>query len=476
MPVSKRKLLLADDSITIQKVVNLTFADEGIEVTTAGDGDSAMQKFVEIKPDLVMVDVNMPGMDGYRICELIKQDAETKHIPVILMVGSFEPFDEEEARRVGADDYLTKPFQSIRQLVNKVSTLLDANTGETFGNRVSSVAANETAEPENQTFEMPTVGGFGDVGLDDDMIQTNQIGSLPVNDEQKFESNSGFNNPSFELPPMPLRKPYEFDFETPAIEDVSETKPLTTAEFDEITSNSANSANEKTFDSVSPDRPAFSKRYIIEEPKVSEKIPSESQTFSESFFEDKNQSMPIEEKQETYPASRPTELLNFDDFNLLELPMFENEEISSDVKQETPTDFGEQLPEPMPEMPEFLSKTQETPERPSEITPETFETNETSEETSATLPESVEISQTTSESESEKGFSVMSPRSEAERNIETRENSAQAINLTPELIEAIATKVAEKISARAVREIASEVKPEMVELIIKRMAEEKMKE
>ena len=124
MPVSKRKLLLADDSITIQKVVNLTFADEGIEVITAGDGDTAMQKFVEIKPDLVMVDVNMPGMDGYRICELIKQDDETKQIPVILLVGSFEPFDEEEARRVGADDYLTKPFQSIRQLVNKVSIFL----------------------------------------------------------------------------------------------------------------------------------------------------------------------------------------------------------------------------------------------------------------------------------------------------------------------------------------------------------------
>ncbi len=93
----KRKLLLADDSITIQKVVNLTFADEGIEVITASDGDTAMKKFVEATPDLVMADVNMPGLDGYRICEMIKQDDETKQIPVILLVGSFEPFDEEEA-------------------------------------------------------------------------------------------------------------------------------------------------------------------------------------------------------------------------------------------------------------------------------------------------------------------------------------------------------------------------------------------
>jgi len=117
--VSKRRLLLADDSITIQKVVNLTFADEGIEVIAVSDGDAAMQKFVEAVPDLVMADVNMPGLDGYRLCEMIKQDEETRGIPVILLVGSFEPFDEKEARRVGADDFLTKPFQSIRQLVNK---------------------------------------------------------------------------------------------------------------------------------------------------------------------------------------------------------------------------------------------------------------------------------------------------------------------------------------------------------------------
>ena len=185
--MSKHKLLLADDSVTIQKVVNLTFADEGIEVTAVGDGDAAMQKFVEAVPDLVMVDVNMPGVDGYRICEMIKQDDETKHIPVILLVGSFEPFDEEEARRVGADDFLTKPFQSIRQLVNKVSDLLNGKTSHTFGDEAAVVNSFD------DTLEMPapvkeTTKDFGDAALDDEMIQTSQIGSLPVNKAQKFES------------------------------------------------------------------------------------------------------------------------------------------------------------------------------------------------------------------------------------------------------------------------------------------------
>ncbi len=186
--MSKRKLLLADDSITIQKVVNLTFADEGIEVITVGDGDAAMKKFVEVMPDLVMADVNMPGVDGYRICEMIKQDDETRQIPVILLVGSFEPFDEEEARRVGADDYLTKPFQSIRQLVNKVTDLLNSSNGEEPAN------IEETAQSDSGKTSVPvfteTAVQLGDAGMDDEMIQTNQIGSMPVDEPQKFESDS----------------------------------------------------------------------------------------------------------------------------------------------------------------------------------------------------------------------------------------------------------------------------------------------
>ncbi len=435
MPVSKRKLLLADDSITIQKVVNLTFADEGIEVVAAGDGDAAMQKFVKIKPDLVMVDVNMPGMDGYKICELIKQDEETKHIPVILLVGSFEPFDEDEARRVGADDYLTKPFQSIRQLVNKVSLLLDNNAKESSGN--GSVSENERAKLEDEALEQPIVGSFDDFGMDDDMIQTDQIGSLPVDEARKFETNSTVGKPIFELPEMTLKKPYsDFDAEISVEEDVSKTQPLTNAEVDEITSNSANSDVEKSSDSV--EKPYFPQRYIIEEKK-----PARNQTSSETLFAGKNQSAPIEENQESYSTSRPTELLNLDDFNLLELPMFEVEEVSADIEGQ----FSEQMPDAL-----------ETSEAMFEETTEKPEISETPEETPATMPESVEISQTSSENE-----------------MKTREPIAQAISFAPELIEAIASRVAEKISEKAVREIASEVTPQMVELIIKRMAEEKTK-
>ena len=118
-----RKLLLADDSITIQKVVDLTFADEGVNVLCVSNGREAIEALAEFSPDVVLADVFMPEMNGYEVCEYIKQHDKFKHIPVMLLVGSFEPFDEEEARRVGANDTLTKPFQSIRRLIEKVGLL-----------------------------------------------------------------------------------------------------------------------------------------------------------------------------------------------------------------------------------------------------------------------------------------------------------------------------------------------------------------
>jgi CheY-like chemotaxis protein len=149
-----RKLLLADDSITIQKVVALTFADEGVEVVTVSDGQQAIEKLKEGTPDIVLADALMPLVNGYEVCEYIKQDAKLKHIPVMLLVGSFEPFDEAEARRVGADEILTKPFQSIRRLIDKVGGLV---SGKTASDEVPTAelphVEQEPVEPEKLTTE-----------------------------------------------------------------------------------------------------------------------------------------------------------------------------------------------------------------------------------------------------------------------------------------------------------------------------------
>jgi CheY-like chemotaxis protein len=117
------RILLADDSITIQKVVHLTFTDEGIDVVTVGNGELAIKKLGEEPFDLVLADIFMPGRNGYEVCEYIKTSREFGELPVLLLVGAFEPFDKAEAGRVRADGHLTKPFES-RILVETVKRML----------------------------------------------------------------------------------------------------------------------------------------------------------------------------------------------------------------------------------------------------------------------------------------------------------------------------------------------------------------
>ena len=146
-----RKLLLADDSPTIQKVIELTFADEGVEVISVASGAEALEKLAENKPDVVLADAFMPPPNGYEICKYIKENAELKHIPVMLLVGSFEPFDEAEARRVGADEILTKPFQSIRRLIDRVGGLVSGKQDPDQVPTAELPHVAETPEPELMT-------------------------------------------------------------------------------------------------------------------------------------------------------------------------------------------------------------------------------------------------------------------------------------------------------------------------------------
>jgi len=118
-----KKILLADDSITIQKVIELTFSDEDFDVVTVGNGRLAREKRPEVRPDIVLCDIIMPEKDGYEVCEQIKADPAHAHIPVLLLTGAFEPFDQERASRAGYDGSLAKPFEP-ETLIAKVKDLL----------------------------------------------------------------------------------------------------------------------------------------------------------------------------------------------------------------------------------------------------------------------------------------------------------------------------------------------------------------
>jgi DNA-binding response OmpR family regulator len=120
-----RKLLLADDSITIQKVVELVLAEEGFDIKAVSNGEDALSAAGSFGPDIILADVDMPGMNGYQLCERIKEKPETKGVPVILLAGAFEPIDEELARNVGAEDYIVKPFES-QELISKINAVFAA--------------------------------------------------------------------------------------------------------------------------------------------------------------------------------------------------------------------------------------------------------------------------------------------------------------------------------------------------------------
>src|SRR2546425_10152060 len=137
------RILVADDNSNIQRMVGLALKDQGIDVVAVGNGEAAVRKISDIIPDLVLADVFMPVRNGYEVCQYVKTDPKLAHIPVILLVGAFDPLDEQEAQRVGADGVLKKPFVPPDPLISMVKSALQ-RAGVTHG----SVSAAKTPEPD----------------------------------------------------------------------------------------------------------------------------------------------------------------------------------------------------------------------------------------------------------------------------------------------------------------------------------------
>jgi CheY-like chemotaxis protein len=161
-------LLLADDSVTIQRVIELTFADEDVRVVAVGDGQQAIDRIFQEPPDIVLADVGMPGCDGYEVAEFVKSRSDLKHIPVLLLTGAFEPVDEARVQQVRADGVLAKPFEP-QELITRVKALLGAGTtrGAAGAVQASPAAGQESGEspvPASGEHEAPPVAGPG-VGL-----------------------------------------------------------------------------------------------------------------------------------------------------------------------------------------------------------------------------------------------------------------------------------------------------------------------
>jgi CheY-like chemotaxis protein len=137
------KLLLADDSVTIQRVIELTFADEDVKVTAVSDGEQAIARLNAEPPDIVLADVGMPGKNGYEVAAYVKRTPTLAHIPVVLLTGASEPLDPARMDGIKCDGVLAKPFEP-QLVIGRVKELLSQRGRQT---PAVDLSAERTARP-----------------------------------------------------------------------------------------------------------------------------------------------------------------------------------------------------------------------------------------------------------------------------------------------------------------------------------------
>jgi CheY-like chemotaxis protein len=169
----RQTILLADDSPTIRRLVIQTFADADFKIVEVSNGDAAIKIFEETKPDLVMADIYMPGKNGYEVCAYVRHYPALNATPVILLVGAFDAFDEERAKRSGATASITKPFEpgaliDLVKSVLRVATEQAAALPETAAPPVASQPSAVPFEPAAALAQIPLA--VAAVATDDDLL------------------------------------------------------------------------------------------------------------------------------------------------------------------------------------------------------------------------------------------------------------------------------------------------------------------
>ncbi|MEM7480108.1 MAG: response regulator [Acidobacteriota bacterium] len=214
-----KKILVADDSLTIQKVIELTFMDESHEVTAVSDGQEAIDRLDGLEPDVVIADVHMPGLGGLDVCRRVKES--TPGLPVLLLVGTFEPFEMEEAEQAGADAVLRKPFDS-QELMEEVERLLSSAGAEDEAGAdaaaagADAAAAGAAVEGEAEAaVEGEAADDAGEDTAPSGIAAETEVFAMPEAGDQASPSNWGFQQ---EAEPFRLGEtgPVEDQVEEPA--------------------------------------------------------------------------------------------------------------------------------------------------------------------------------------------------------------------------------------------------------------------
>ncbi len=284
-----RTILLADDSLTIQKVVELTFADTEYEVTAVSSGDELLQRLPAVKPDLVICDVIMPGRDGYEVCQEIKSSPDFLHLPVILLTGTFEPFDRDRAIAVGCSEIITKPFEA-KKLVDAVERL------------ASSPAAPSLSSADTQSIGPNDLADRDVEGEFDDTQVSQEFGPGEVmaaeTDDVAFEE---VHDVSAELPPVePPQEDFAFGGEDGAFEletaDLPDVEvPPDLDQFEDLTPDPARTLAAESFaammeseevEALSLDEPSLEQEPFIHADVQGEPFPSGDEANDDRVRED----------------------------------------------------------------------------------------------------------------------------------------------------------------------------------------------
>ena len=150
-----KQILLVEDSVTMQKVVQITFAREDYQIIATTNVDDALAKCQQQRPDIVLADASLPGKTGYELAASLRADGNLKDVPVLLMTGHFNPYDEPRAQKSGIDAHIIKPFDT-QSLIDKVATLVKGRTATTAG-AAAPVAAKPVVESAQPPVKPPVV-------------------------------------------------------------------------------------------------------------------------------------------------------------------------------------------------------------------------------------------------------------------------------------------------------------------------------
>jgi len=467
--IAGRKLLLADDSIAIQKVVDLTFTDEGMEVITVGSGDDAVDRLNQVMPDVVLADVYMPGIDGYELCKYIKQSERFRNIPVILLIGSFEPFNEADAKNAGADDIVTKPFQSIRNLVNRVGLLLGGTRDDS-----ETVDHEAVARQQEADYGLPEADDSQPASADyPDYNQQAAVASQQAVDDSQPAS---IDYTNYNLPPAAGRQPEA------VYTGYGSPEPGTEPGNDEASFSYQPSAlseeqpNVRVFveapmmpepeevateHSCPPDielQTADTQRLdMVEEAQIDDSVKVEVAPARAASTEE---GASASREHMTYQVTQTEPTQSFDD-GVLDLG-----DVDNFVSTQAEDDFVLDVDvEPVPAASVWERVTDEPYER--FMAPVESKPHEAMADTHEWAAAPVTSTMEAPAPFVEPMVAPLEPATVAEP-----ANEVNPANLSPEMIEAISRRVVEQLSEKVIREIAWEVVPELSEILIKKKLEE----